>query len=383
MIRNGKTIICNQCGSNEIDFVSEDYGVCSYCRSKVFFNKEQFAFNDKDEKTRQAAETYADCVSLVVKPVFTEKQFLRRVLINIAKDKRTPQDIFTAKFKPVKKIFRHIVIVEAKVDISYNVTLGHDGRTSSWSNNRRYTRTVTEWEPASGLYSVKESEFFENSQNGELDAKEMERLKDALCQLTKDYVCFGDQADIEAPSPKKPSSEVVKRLVETIRQKAVQSCKNSLRADKIKYFKSDESVSNVSVKSLVVPEYIVEFVYKGITYAQRAFPIGNMKLAGSTVAENYNLQEVVKKKCKFIKFLTAFLVCFFIGLTIALKMTLLIVSAIFMFIAGLISYKIVYTVKCKQIPRDRQFCKLSELTKLLDQTSLHALSENEAREIME
>lgn len=274
MIRNGKTIICNQCGSNEIEWTTKDSGVCKYCRSKIIIGKEK-------ENGKQDKNIYRiyDIEKTVINPMFSEKDFLRHVITSFAKDKTVPHDVLSAEFKPVEKIMRQVAVIGVHIDIDYSVTLGFTRNESHYSNNRRYTRKVTDWLPKNGKFKRDFFEYIDISEQKGLNNDDLKRLKCNMQQVPTQYICnIGTGENIQ-----EPSGEAVQSIVETIRQKGIQNCKDSFETEQYKYFKPKEVVKVLCVKSFIVPEYCVEIIYRGAKYIRRAFAIGDISLVGDKI----------------------------------------------------------------------------------------------------
>ena len=108
----------------------------------------------------------------------SEEQFLRKVLIGLSKDEKSPSNIMKAKFGKVVEFKKEIFIASADIEVNYSGSCGYDRQEQYQTTESKYvsegefytcngvtkradrsgsvkvdvvkTRTVTDWLPHSG-----------------------------------------------------------------------------------------------------------------------------------------------------------------------------------------------------------------------------------------
>ena len=157
MDKTARSLNCPNCGSYEINFISDDLAECKSCGSK-------FAINAKGERNVFVTNNFnlsspsPDCVNYTVKNTTDAAGFTRNALIELACDADVPADIFQSEFQPATCEYDQFLAVNDNVEVSYSASIGYDREVTRSVYNRstgKYDErkeTVTEWEPITGIF---------------------------------------------------------------------------------------------------------------------------------------------------------------------------------------------------------------------------------------
>ena len=93
------SIKCENCGSTAITMTSKTMGVCQYCGSKIKI-KHEYTNNIKLNISADKVEKISECV--VLKTNYSESDFLRGAILELAKTNFVPASVFDGEFSEVE-----------------------------------------------------------------------------------------------------------------------------------------------------------------------------------------------------------------------------------------------------------------------------------------
>ncbi len=223
----------------------------------------------------------------------SKKDFLRKVLIELASSSDTAADVVNANFGEVKESTKEILVCSAHVETDYSASVGYDRKEEyyvkekkkDYSTGREYyvdvkkTRTVTDWTPFSGHTSGDVTRAVLNDNTGRNLTLENLAI-DAIKTAKSEHVSEVGNAEVNLSSL----------------DSAKQSCKFAVECSAKfpgDHHKSESYSSNIEVTNLgcfIVPFYEVVFTYKGKKYHACGFACGSsIKLIVEFPKSNINV----------------------------------------------------------------------------------------------
>ena len=263
---NIETIKCKQCGSSDIELITEEYAQCKQCSAKIFINKpapSKIVINKIIQSNN--VEYYA-----ITKERSVE-DFRREALITLASNINTPPDIFEAEFKPIRSEYVQYLKVEANFFATFSATIGYDRKEEyieydtvrdSHGGTRRYpvtkTRTVTDWQPFSGSSTEFDYGYTNLIEDNFDDVIRFQSLLDfnandlQLAELDKTNY----QVDIINPSTAQINS-ALKYAENRFRNK----CEKELPGNRHKDFNCHITHTITKTTCYIVPQYVLPFKF--------------------------------------------------------------------------------------------------------------------------
>lgn len=107
---------------------------------------------------------------------FNEKEFMKKIISEMAYNDDYPADIFDLKLNKVELKFRNVLAVTEKVHISYQGSIGYKREEEYWDKEKKWdnktndyyyenvkkTRTITDWQPYKGEDTKLVTGFFDD-----------------------------------------------------------------------------------------------------------------------------------------------------------------------------------------------------------------------------
>ena len=291
-----KGILCPQCGGTDIQMESERRGMCNVCGSHFLI----YCHSHKDDPDLELT----DVIKSRIHVEFSKQEFLRKAWIDLNIDD-APAELFETNFGEVVSIPHQIVMERARLEGSFQASVGHDRQepyiiTESYlaregdrnvKKERLVTkfRTVTDWQAHSGNTGMQSVACTENSPDVEFDD-----------ELFLDSFCSTESENIELLSAEKDDveiSEYAKRVLEeTHNLKFESKVYHDLPGDHSRNLNSYLANKNVEFSAFfLTEEYRTSIFFHGIEYSRYAFPFGNMKIGGNKIENDNSMWNNVRK----------------------------------------------------------------------------------------
>lgn len=318
---------------------------------------------------------------------FSEEDFLRDMLINLAADLNTPPDILTAEFSKIEEEDALILKVEALTEVSYSCNIGRDRdeeyidiETSYNTQTKRNedklvkkVRTVVDWQPYSGTSTSNETVFVcQNSETVDDYGNDLLREAYACCNIESG----SDEEEIIVNAT---ALGVAKEI-------AVKKCYKKVRfpGDHIDCETVNGDIKIKKLSGLIVPEYYLGYLYKDNTYYAASFAGGKLKsrILIPEESEILKTDKLIANKTKSLTICGAVILilgillaaCSFFVSGIGLWFLIPLISGIVLLI---LDFSVVRGVMRSKILNDKKAQKREALIKLLQKTGLSPLNQKE------
>lgn len=297
-----KAIRCPQCGSTDVTMFTEDLGKCNNCDANVILPKTKEVVNVKNEfHIEQSAKK--DVSYGVIKKEYSGSDFLRKTLISIASDPRTPENILSSSFEPVKVSTEQYLMVDGDASITYSATIGYDKKIEyrEWDKYKKEyvkkTKTETEWQPYSGIHSGNYVECVNNVAGDKISIMENQFVL-SMMSIKKGSIVDVQDVDFKAVMPEEPQLNAIERAKRKMRYSCEAEAKHNLPGDRNKDFHANGTAKINSITSLSAPVYNIDYTYSGKKIRNKAFAFGNYNRIGGTVDTSQNIMNAVNEKTK-------------------------------------------------------------------------------------
>ena len=314
-----KTISCPQCGSTDVEMVSDNKGKCRYCGAQFSVQQRidaQNVYNEihVHEGNDESITSKKEVNKATIIPEYSKDKFIRKIWIEIAKDD-APFDIFDQNFGDVVQNEHQVLIQSLSADMNYQASIGYDRQEpyiayedyyedeSYYENGQRKTRsvrkqrpvtkykTVTDWSAQHGTHHASSIVTVENIPNQFLD----EELFISSFRYMKEKSLSIIPEDVAS------KIEVTKKALEAAAEEhhdiLFRDLYCSLPGDRKKDI--DYQITKITDSSMsiyVAQEYEATISYNGKTYTKRAFPFGKMEIGGDKVENEEGLETVTEGK---------------------------------------------------------------------------------------
>ncbi len=284
-----ETMVCPQCGSNDITVESEHSAKCNSCGSEIAISQHgsQIIYNIYNLGASNDEEDDV-CEKEQIHVTRGQHEFMRGALISLL-DENTPLNIYDSEFsEPILKQ-RQILKEMMAVDISYTVSVGHDRKETyteyvkvsdghgGWQMEpRTRTRTVTDWTPFNGQHSTTSEVLISNDEES-INVERFEADYQKVSNMEKEKIT-GEVADNIQPNG---AAHEAAANMHAEQHRA--SLERSIPGDHHRDLSYNRSMSGFSSKIFVAPEYSMSFKYGDETYVRKAFAFGGMQIGGSEI----------------------------------------------------------------------------------------------------
>ncbi len=374
-----EAIICTQCGSNDIELISEDMGKCKNCGTQIVINTPKETNIITNNVNIQMVDSYGEVpLGFFELPIeMKQEEFFAEALMQIAQEKNTPDDIFIAgEFEPIKTIYCQYLSASGNVDMSYSATIGYDRKEEYYEKEKKYkdgrayyenvkkTRTVTDWQPFSSTYKGNHTGTVNN------DGQEGTDKFDYFTRCVDKAIEY-DTNTSKSPAPLPPTGNSVEDLKWSIESSASAHCRYSLPGDHNKDFTSSGIVDLTTIESHVAPRYLFDYTYKDNKYNVGAHTVKESKIQYTTPsAAKENEKEIENQKTVKIFNIATFCTLLFAILSailfpIALKITFMSIALATFIVNCVVKSKI-----SKEIYARKQIQKKKDLIALLNKKGI-------------
>lgn len=333
---NKITLICNQCGSNDVMQESDDTYVCRNCGSK-FKISQQVVNVFHTEVNGAVPQEDKNPVYLVTKEMSAD-EFVKKALINIAKNKDIPEDIFeNTKFENAHKFYSQFLVMNVNYTGTYSASIGYDREEMYEDYEEKYDkdlgrnirqkvmkkRTVTDWKPHSGMINQNIRTCVRLEHPEDFDVLSYD--KEWLSLYFKNDIDFLEmQGEVEGYS--KDTAKKIKVHVPTEDEqefaifKGEDEIKNQIRlpGDHVKDFSTSVSETILSKKIYLVPTWEIQYDYNGEDYCVSSLAYDNRFANNNVPSDSKNIKREINKKTSvsFVLSLSASLIAIIASLLI-------------------------------------------------------------------
>ena len=343
-----ESIICSQCGSNDVDLISEELGKCRNCGTQIIINKSKGTnYVTNNVTIKMNGNDGDDAIGFFELPKgIDDKTFFVNALTKIALDKDSPEDIFIiGKFEPVKTSYRQYVLGKGTAQMTYSATVGYYRKVEYEEYNsisKKYetkTKKVTDWSPFSGNYTGEYIEAVANDGHGDVLDPDDYRIN--CLASSKEY----DASTSKSPVPLPPSNDSLSNLESGIKTRAKFECKTKLPGDTYKDFYCDGVVSLTTVESHVAPQYSLKYKYLDTDYSLKAHACKKSRIMGDMPSAKKEIQLEIEhnKPVKSFNLITFFTLLFSILSAVLFPIALKIVFAT----VGIVSFITYWVIRSK------------------------------------
>lgn len=394
---NYETLLCDTCGSNDIELVTDEIALCNRCGSKIVIRKEKSdIINNFYSSESNNAEQQGSNLPVITTQVRDAQTFKRDALVSLAMEKNTPPDIFQSQFQPVRTQLTQYARVDYKYTLHISASIGYKKQeeyidyeiyyVNGQSRKRPVTktRTVTDWKPYSSEL-VGESFGFVNLTENIDDG-------DRVLSFIRKHKGEYDAKFIEETNFQIQTKEVNSSQVRQIVDKDYSSFRNealdSLPGDTSKDLDVSVDYEVIQVRYLIIPQYLLPYKYNSENYDVRAYKASKDNYLGNSPDNSANANQIFEAKTKGVGIFSIFMSCF--SLILAIIFAFVIQSSISLpaiiiclSLSSLIYvlYKIKYKNVKDEVMNEIQNQKLKDLMNYLSHNNLKSLTEQEITRI--
>lgn len=273
-------IICPNCNSCEVNVADDGFAVCNSCGSRFVVSDDETTRNvyvtnqiSIDANGQENGGNNVTHVNCTVEEQTSVQRFVRNACLSLARDIKTPRDVFDSSFKRIETEIEQFLCVEADVTTTYSASVGYDRKVERVDvrNGRTVTRTetVTDWTPFSG-----------EKKGTELGVVP---LKTTSCNPMLQASRFAYWCNTEgrlmplqdgkfAETPVTADKENYAAAMRSAEEALESDCASRLPGDRAERFQAS-SVSKPCGRSatVLVPTYVMRYEYKGEKFEKRQF----------------------------------------------------------------------------------------------------------------
>ncbi len=312
-----KAISCPQCGSADVEMISDNKGKCNYCGSQFSVQQRienQNVYNEIHIHAKNDDSSSDEVMKVAIIPEFTKENFVRKAWIEMAKED-IPFDVFDNDFHDVIQNEHQVLIDTVSAEMEYQASIGYDReepyiayedyyedehyyengqeKTRRVKKQRQVTKykTVTDWSAQHGTHSASSIATVENTPGQYLD--------EGLFISSFRYKSNESISPIpeEAAAEITVSSEAHEAATEEHRKVLFRNLYMALPGDHKKDIDYHITKITKSTQTIIIAqEYETTISYNGKTYTKRAFPFGKMEIGGDTIENSESLDSVTKSK---------------------------------------------------------------------------------------
>ncbi len=315
----------------------------------------------------------------------SENDFYRQVLIDLASNENTPEDILTAQFGKILEEEKEYMSVFADVEVDYTVSIGYDQQEEVYnrSTQKYEKKTVTTWEPFSGHASSEESCIMPTGEKYDSD--------DMTFGKTLRYESELIQA---LDTAEEDSIEILENDSMVLNSKCLGFAKNEMISNcfwgvelpgdrhKDKKYTGVATVKRICGARLGL--YKAEYTYADKKYQMQSFACGKVKIFGDEMPSVAKDTDKIASK-KVLPFTVSGLALILGGLLgLIIGGEAMATPVVFVSLAAIIAGGVILWVRSKkkktiinEVNYLSKQAKLKKLMELLAEKKLPALTENE------
>ena len=290
------SVVCPQCGSNDIELKSSELGKCRACGTTVVLPKKEQQVNVVNNfVVNNNAENSAEYYTIKRERTLND-EFIRGAYVAMTQDRKTPIDISDGEFDHVNESNEQYIEVDSTANITYSATVGYDYKVTyteydSQGKPVKRTKTETEWKPFSGSHVTQSTVYVGNDDNSNRASAFNRAVNHAEPGSIMPY--DGTNSSVAPLTPNPASIEEAKQSAIS---QAESEAERSLPGDRHKDFRASGSATVNSVKSYSAPTQDAVFKYKEEEHFCTAFAFGPFMLGGTSPDDSDSIHQVVKEK---------------------------------------------------------------------------------------
>lgn len=245
---------------------------------------------------------------------FTKEEYLRAVLIELTAEKTTPTDILKSEFGEIIEEKKEYLLLKGDVDLAYTCSIGYDRKEEYYEEERDFekerklnngvkyyknvkkTRTVTDWSPFQGTRKSSEAAWALNTPNSE----DYTEAYFTNSRVNRCILATKEELVIACTEEEKDNIELFSTGIRTAKSLCESSCFVGVKFPG-DHHKNEEYSAEVYVTKIVVaeiPEYNLEYEYKGVKHKTKGFACGSFELDVDKPSEASDVNKEVKQKTK-------------------------------------------------------------------------------------
>ena len=335
-----ENIVCEQCGSSNIEIIAEDLAQCRQCGSKIKLSvpKIEKIVNHYHSQVKNEDD------ALIFTKERSVESFRRDALVCLASDIHIPQNIFESQFSPVKSVDTQYAEIEITLNATFSATIGYD-RVEEYKDydsvqHKVVTkrRRVTDWKPFSGSKTNTNSWFVNISE----DFDDSNRFADFLYVYGhKDECEYLSKTDIDVEILPVRQSHI-DSVVSGAKSDFKSQCQKSLPGDTCKDFVCSISYTVNKVQKYIVPQYILPFKYNGREWDIRCYKSATNPYIGHCPDGSKIITNITNDKTKggAILSISLSIISILMSLIVAFwaKSSLSLIFSVLLFVASVISF---------------------------------------------
>lgn len=384
-----KAISCGNCGSADIEIISDELGQCRQCGTKIHL--------PKSKSTKIVNNYFVDSCREDIIEITKERDvmdFKREALITLLSNVYSPAQLLDeADFKPIETIYSQYVQVEADLYANFSATIGYDREEQYTdyetvvSNGRSYqkpvtkTRTVTDWQPFSGSTTEHSTGYAKLNYKENDDSVRFESFISENFNQLEQKPFSDSNYDVD---PIVPSIDDKDRAVLMAKYHLEEQCKKSLPGDRNKDFSCHISHNVTKTRSFIVPEFVWPFSFNDQEWDVRTYKASPKSYVGNCPSAKQEITTLTEIKTKPLAITN--IVVLTLSIILSLIFAIILKSKSTYLILGLnlvisIIFYIIYNAKYKktnsQIKEIFQEHKKQQLINYLNKNNMPPLTEKE------
>ena len=232
----------------------------------------------------------------------SKEQFMRQLLIELASNFDSPNDVCTSSFGEITETERGVIVCDAHVDTSYTASVGYDRKEEYWDKEKKRgtngsyyyvdvkkTRTVTDWSPYSGQTSG-DAVCMAFNDEGDSDSpmQEHARLVPVMQAIKDENITEGGDEKLSMDGLNR-AKECCVAFVES---------KVTFPGDHVKDKRINSTSRINSISCYKVPYYKVDFEYGGRTYKASGLACGKPNATAQLPPNNVDIKGTVSRETK-------------------------------------------------------------------------------------
>ena len=291
------SVVCPQCGSNDIELKSSELGKCKHCGTTVVLPKKENQMNVVNNFVVNTNANDSVRYYTIKRERTLNDEFIREAYVSMAKNVKTPIDISDGEFTVVEENNEQYLEVDSTANITYSATIGYDYEVhytdyDSQGKPIQKTKTETEWKPFSGSLVKQSTVYVGNNESS---------VRTTAFDLALNYaepgsvVPYDGTNSVEAV-PLIPNHSAIKSAREVSVLKAESEARSSLPGNRYKDFRASGSATIHSVSSYSAPTQDALLKYNEREFPCTAFAFGPFLLGGIIPDDSNSIHQVVRKK---------------------------------------------------------------------------------------
>ena len=379
------SVVCPQCGSNDIELKSSELGKCRSCGTTVVLPKKEQQVNVVNNfVVNNNAENSAQYYTIKRERTLND-EFIRGAYVDLACDRATPVDVAEGNFEDIVEDNEQYIEVNCLSNVNYAAMIGIDYKVTytdydSQGKPTQKTKTETEWKAFSGNFSKESVKYRGNDDNSE-----RARAFDLAVNYAEPGSIMPYDGTNSSVAPLPPDPSAVESAKTESLEDAKKAAEKSLPGDRHKDFYASGHSTVTSLKSYVAPTQNAKFKYNDGQYDCTAFSFGPFNLGGYVPDDSDTVHKSIAKKTNPLLIVCLVLAGISLAMTIvaclcplgyAGSLSTLLVPTLTMFVMIVVTTIIINVMYTKML-RKRQETKIARIDEKLTSLGLAPMTDSE------